>query len=44
MTVNGNGDGNGKGNGKGNGRDRRELNMMLHVVGLWACSRMQMLQ
>ena len=36
MTLNGDGYGdgndNGNDNGKGNGQDRRELNMMLHVV------------
>ena len=30
--------GNGNGNGNDNGTDRRELNMTLHVVALWACS------
>ena len=34
MTLNGNGNG----DGDGDGRDRRELNMMPHVVALWACS------
>ena len=30
--------GNGNGNGNDNGTDRRELNMTLHVVALWAWS------